>query len=131
MSSTVSLLLNAAPAGSIWGDYVKTLLVLAGICMLAMAAAKVVLPRWRAKLPGAGQIRVLASHPLETRKMLYVVKAGNTTVLLATSGTAVHFMTKLDDTDFREEPPVNAMSAAGGSVFRKITQLVKDRSLSS
>ena len=129
MATSSLLLLNATPAPDLWGDYLKTLLVLAGICMLAMGAAKVVLPRLRTKFSGTGQIRVLASHPLEPRKTLYVVKAGNTAVLLATSGTSVHFMTKLDETDFREEVSGEPRPAAEASVFRRITQLVKERSV--
>lgn len=128
MTTSPLLLLYASPAGGLWVDYVKSLLVLAGICMLAMGAAKVVLPRLRTKLSGAGPIRVLATHPLEPKKTLYVVRAGNTAILLATSGTAVHFMTKLDETDFREEPRGEPRPQAGTPVFRNITQLVKERS---
>lgn len=128
MATPPLLLLYGSPAGNLWVDYLKTLLVLAGICMLAMGAAKVVLPRLRTKLSGTGQIRVLASHPLEPRKTLYVVKAGNTAILLATSGTAVHFMTKLDETDFREELSGEPGPRAGTSVFRNISQIVKERS---
>jgi flagellar biogenesis protein FliO len=122
-----ALLLYASPAG-LWGDYLKTLLVLAGICMLAMGAAKVLLPRLRTRLSGTGQIRVVTSHSLEPRKTLYVVKIGNTAVLLATSGTAVHFMTTLDQTDFQEEPTDEPGPVAGTSIFRNITQLLKGRS---
>jgi flagellar biogenesis protein FliO len=121
------LLLYASPASGLWGDYLKTLLVLAGICMLAMGAAKVLLPRLRTRLSGVGQIRVVASHSLEPRKTLYVVKIGNTAVLLATSGTGVHFMTTLDQTDFREEPSGEPRPAEGTAIFRNITQLLKGR----
>ena len=129
MAISQLLLLYASPAGGLWGDYVKMLLVLAGICMLAMGAAKVVLPRLRTRLSGAGQIRVVASHLLEPRKTLYVVKAGNTAILLATSGTAVHFMTTLNEADFQEEPSGEPRPAASASIFHNITQLVKERSV--
>lgn len=92
-------LLYALPetSGSLWGDYLKTLSVLVGLCILSMAGARFVIPRLRATLPGSGLIRVLATHSLEAGKALYIVKAGETAVLVATSGGAVHLLATLED----------------------------------
>lgn len=117
-------------ADNLWVDYVKTLLVLTGICMLALGTAKLALPRLRTRISGTGPIRILASHPLEPKKTLYVVRAGNTAVLLATSGTAVHFMTKLEEADFGTEPPGEAQPRAGLSMFRHMAQAPRERSVS-
>jgi hypothetical protein len=70
---------------------------------------------------------VLARQALEPRKTLYVVRAENTTMLIATSGESVHFMTLVEQTDFSEELTAEASLPAKAPMFRKITQLVKDR----
>lgn len=128
MASSCLLFLYNESAGDLWVDYAKTLLVLAGICMLAMGTARVVLPRLRTRLSGVGPIRVLASHPLEPKKTLYVVRAGNTSVLLGTSGTAVHFIAKLEDADFSAEPPGETQPRAAQSMLRTMAQVVQKRS---
>jgi flagellar biogenesis protein FliO len=115
-------------SGSLWSEYLKTLFVLIGTCMLAMAAAKLVVPRLRATFPGSGLIRVLASQPLEPRKMLYIVKAGDTAVLLATSGNAVHFLTKLEDSANLEiEQATEPNRETGVPAFRNITRFIGGR----
>jgi flagellar biogenesis protein FliO len=112
MQSIAFVLFTSEPTGSIWGEYLKTLSVLAGICILAMAAAKLLAPRLRTTLPGAKRIRILATQPLEPRKTLYIVKAGDAAVLLATSGNAVHFLTRLEGDAALELEPDTELSRA-------------------
>jgi hypothetical protein len=121
------LLQQMAPLGSLWGDYVKTMVILIGICLLAFGALKFLGPRLRAN-PGssAGRIRVIARQALEPRKNLYVVRAESTTMLIATSGESVHFMTVVEQTDFPEKETAEAIMPANAAMFRKITQFVKD-----
>ena len=122
------LLQQAVPLGSLWGDYVKTLVILIGICLFAVGALKFLGPRLRANTgSSSGRIRVLARQALEPRKNLYVVRSGQTTMLVATSGESVHFMTLVERTDFPEEETAEASMPANAPVFRKIMQLVKDR----
>jgi flagellar biogenesis protein FliO len=118
---------QTVPFGSLWGDYVKTIVILIGICLLAVGALKFLGPRLRANTGSlSGGIRVLARQALEPRKTLYVVRAGHTTMLIATSGESVHFMTLVDQTDFPEEQTGEASLPSSAPMFRKISQLVKE-----
>ena len=84
--------------GSPLFDFVKTMAMLAGILMLAWAALRF----WMPKLPFArmqqqqGVIEVIAKQPLEARKMLYVVRAGKTNLLIATSDSGVAFLQQIE-----------------------------------
>jgi flagellar biogenesis protein FliO len=114
--------------GSLWGDYVKTMVILVGICLLAVGALKLLGPRLRVNTgSSSGSITVLARQALEPRKNLYVVRAENTTMLIATSGESVHFMTLVEQTDLPEEQPNEASLLVNAPLFQKLTQLVKDR----
>jgi flagellar biogenesis protein FliO len=122
------VLQQTVPLGSLWGDYVKTMVILIGICLFAVGALKLLGPRLRAKTgSSSGSIRVLARQVLEPRKNLYVVRAENTTMLIATSGESVHFMTLVEQTDLPEERSDEVSLLANAPMFRKLTQLVKDR----
>jgi hypothetical protein len=55
------------------------------------------------------------------------VRAENTTMLIATSGESVHFMTLVEQTDLPDELTAEASLPTNTPMFRKITQLVKDR----
>jgi flagellar biogenesis protein FliO len=122
------LLQQGVPLGSLWGDYVKTIVILIGICLFAVGALKFLGPRLRANTgSSSGRIRILARQALEPRKNLYVVRAGQTTMLVATSGESVHFMTLVERADFPEEETAKASVPANSPIFRKITQFVKDR----
>lgn len=120
------LLQQTVLLGSLWGDYLKTMVILAVICLLALGALKFLRPRLQASAGSSGGIRVLARQSLEPRKNLYVVRAGHTTMLIATSGESVHFMTLVEHTDFPEEQTADAGLSAK-PMFQKITHLVKDR----
>jgi flagellar biogenesis protein FliO len=104
------------------------MVILIGICLFAVGALKFLGPRLRANTgSSSGRIRVLARQTLEPRKTLYVVRAENTTMLIATSGESVHFMTLVEQTDLSEELTAEASLPTNAPMFRKITQLVKDR----
>ncbi len=71
------LIQQTVPLGSLWGDYVKTMVILIGICLFAFGALKFLGPRLRANTGSfSGRIRVLSRQSLEPRKNLYVVRAG-------------------------------------------------------
>jgi flagellar biogenesis protein FliO len=117
-----------APATNMWLDYAKTLLVLAGICLLALFAMKILLPKLTGfAAPASSHINVFAKYPLEPRKTLYLVRTGKAVVLLATSGEAVHFMTTLNSEDFEDNTASAQMDSANSSTFRRIAQTFADR----
>ena len=124
---TSLLLQQTVPLGSLWGDYMKTIVILIGICLFAVGALKFLRPRLGGTGSSSERIRILARQALEPRKNLYVVRAGDATMLIATSGESVHFMTLVDQTDFPEEQAAEGSLPATAPMFRKITQLLTDR----
>lgn len=125
--SYFALLETPALPTSMWFDYARTLLVLGGICVIALLAAKVVLPRLTGSATASSNhIQVFARYPLEPRKTLYLVRAGKAVVLLASSAESVQLMTTLKAEDFAEiDSP--AQVDANGSAFRRIAQAFADR----
>lgn len=126
--SAFAILEAAALQTSMWFDYAKTLLVLAGICLLALAVVKFLLPRLTGMAAAASNhLQVLARYPLEPRKTLYMVRAGKTVVLLAASTEAVHFMTALNPEDFEDIAMPTQTDATNGSPFRRFAEAFADR----
>jgi flagellar biogenesis protein FliO len=77
-------------------DYVKLMLVLAGIVALAYAALRLWLPKLSGLQQQAkGPIQVLARMPLEPRKNLYIIKAGADYLLVGTAENSVHMISPL------------------------------------
>lgn len=77
-------------------DYIKLMLVLAGIVALAYAALRYWLPKLSSFGPQAsGPIQVVARLPLEPRKNLYIVKAGSEYLLIGTAENSVHMLSGL------------------------------------
>src|SRR3982751_1327401 len=79
-----------------WVEYVRLMLVLCGILALAVLAIRYWLPKiaiWNK--PAHGPIEICARFPLEPRRTLYIVKAANSYVLLASSEAGVQHLTAL------------------------------------
>lgn len=113
---------------SMWFDYAKTLLVLGGICLLALVAVKVLLPRLTgAATSTSSHIQVFARYPLEPRKTLYLVRTGKAVVLLASSAEGVHMMTTFNAEDFGDITAPTQVGTANGSAFRRIAEAFADR----
>lgn len=122
------LIQQTVSLGSLWGDYVKTMVILIGICLFAFGALKFIRPRLWANVGSFSEgIRVLSRQSLEPRKNLYVVRAGKTTMLIATSGESVHFMTQLEPSDFPEEQTTEAGVPKTAPRFRGFNQFLKGR----
>jgi flagellar protein FliO/FliZ len=86
--------MNAAPID--WGEYVRLKLVLCGVLALAVVVIRVWLPkmsRWNKS--ASGPIEICARLPLEPRKTLYIVKAVNSYMLLASSEAGVQHLAAL------------------------------------
>jgi flagellar biogenesis protein FliO len=117
-----------APPSGIWLDYAKTLLVLAGICLLALFAVKVLLPKITGfARPDSSHIKVIAKYPLDPRKTLYLVRTGKTVVFFATSGESFHFMTTLNPGDFEDDIAQVQIESAGSSTFQRIASTFADK----
>ena len=77
-------------------DYLKLMLVLAGIVALAYAALRFWLPKISGLQQRAnGPIQVIARMPLEPRKNLYIIKAGSEYLLVGTAENSVHMISAL------------------------------------
>ncbi len=96
------------------GDYLRVMLVLAAILILAYAAMRYIMPRMAggARI-STGALKVVARLPLETRKNLYVVQAGAEVLLIGTSETQVQLLTVLDPAVVDAAPPEARNSGAG------------------
>ena len=115
------------PMGS-WFDYAKTLLVLSGICLLALFAVKVGLPKLRRMaVPTSSYLQIVERYPLEPRKTLYLVKASGKLLLLASSTEAVHFITTLDPNDNEQVVPPSQVDPGNSSIFARIASDLKNR----
>jgi flagellar biogenesis protein FliO len=114
-----------------WLDYVRLMLVLGGILILALLTVRYWLPRMaRLKALSSGPIQVLAQFPLEPRKTLYVVRAGRETILLASSEAGVQFMTALDPADFLDASPGVQSNGVNDRNFLHLLKSIKNRKLS-
>ena len=69
-------------------DFLRVMIVLAGVLALAWAGLRWGLPRFIAQ-PGKGPIEVLARQSLDPRKTLFIVRAGGREMLLAASESGV------------------------------------------
>ncbi len=86
--------MNPAPIG--WGEYARLMLVLCGILALAVVAIRFWLPKlstWNKSV--SGPIEICARLPLEPRRTLYIVKAANSYILLASSEAGVQNLAAL------------------------------------
>lgn len=95
-----------------FADYFRLMLVLGGILLLAFVAIRFWIPKltpWNR--PASGPMRVWATLPLEPQKTLYIVKAGRSFLLVASSEAGIHYMTSLaaeDLVDTSEQPAPEA-----------------------
>jgi flagellar biogenesis protein FliO len=81
------LLQQAAPAlapSSFALDLLRTLIALLAVCVLLFAALRFLSRRGFGAAPAAGALRVVQRLPLEPRKALYLVAAGERLLLIGT-----------------------------------------------
>ena len=91
--------MNPAPIS--WGEYARLMLVLCGILALAVVAIRFWLPKlsmWNKSV--SGPIEICARLPLEPRRTLYIVKAANSYILLASSEAGVQHLAALNADEF-------------------------------
>jgi flagellar biogenesis protein FliO len=100
------------------GDYLRLMLVLSGILVLAVVAIRYWVPKVAAwKRPSNGAIKVCASMQLEPRRSLYIVKAAESYMLLASSESGVQHLASLSAAECaaleKEELPARAVPPFG------------------
>lgn len=84
--------------------FVKVILVLAFVCLIAFAVIKYVLPKASFVRQGKGsQVELIERFALEPRKSLYIVKVGSRFLLLGSSENSLNPLMELSEKDlFRE-----------------------------
>jgi flagellar protein FliO/FliZ len=115
------------PISQGWLDYAKTLLVLGAILILAFVAVRFWIPRLAGfRTLSSEHIEVFARYSLEPRKTLYVVRAGKTMILLASSEQGVQFMTALEPDDFESNGAGQQMNEGS---FSRLLKSFKTRKI--
>jgi flagellar biogenesis protein FliO len=111
--------------GTETGDYLRLMLVLAGVLLLAYAALRYLLPRLTGVTRGAsGPIKVVARLGIEPRKNLYIVQAGSEFLLIGTSENQMQRLASLDGASLDLNVPSNGVkSGAGGEFSRLVASL--------
>jgi len=111
-------------------DYIKLLLVLCGILVLAYLTIRHLIPRIIGmQTSGSGPIQVLARFPLEPKKTLYAVRAGSDVLLIGSSESGLQFLKELDPAEFESAVPP-AETARGGQ-FARVLGSLRGRRISS
>lgn len=86
------------PISSGLDDYVRLVLVLSGILILAVVVIRYWIPKMAVwNRPPGGPIEICARLPLEPRRTLYIVKAANSYMLLASSEAGVQHLSALSE----------------------------------
>ena len=89
--------------GSSGMEYLKLVLVLTLILVLAFVVLRLGLPRVAGvRQVAAGAIQVAARYPLEPKKNLYVIRVGEDYFLVGTTESAMQYLTALESS--RIEP---------------------------
>ena len=104
------------------GDFVKLVVVLGGILLLAYGTLRWWLPRMTGIRPGArGPIQVVSRFPLEPRKTLYLLKVGGTYQLLSSTDNAVRPLATLTPEEIEPYLEREAENPAAPAIdFRKL-----------
>jgi len=84
-----------------FADYFRLMLVLGGILLLAFVAIRFWIPKWMPwSRPSSGPMRVWARLPLEPQRTLYIIKAGQSFLMVASSEAGVQYLMSLNAEDF-------------------------------
>lgn len=84
--------------------FIKVIIVLAFVCLIAFAVIKYVLPRASFVKRGQGsEIELVERFALEPRKSLYILKVGSRFLLLGTSENTISPLMELDRKDLSSD----------------------------
>jgi|SRR3954471_23431174 flagellar biogenesis protein FliO len=125
MTSSFALLLEPGEAVTSTGSqllaYGEVLLALAGVLVLAYVVLRVGLPRMMG-MPSSkgGPIEIVARHPLEPKKTLYLVRMGPQLFLIAASDTQVQFLTSVAPENVEELLASVKVAEPQGKIFRQV-----------
>ena len=131
MTLTILVATEAIPAGigsvnSEILEYVKLIATLAAVVAFAVLVLRV----WASRLSGVpaarnGPLQVICRMSLESRKTLYVLRAGSGYLLLAASDAGVEFLTHLDAAEIQAVIQERSGTPAGGSGFSALMRSLR------
>lgn len=126
---TVHLMCAGAPGlwSDGWIDYIKLLLVLGGILIVAFLTLRYWMPKL-ASITGntSGPIQVLTRFSLEPNRTLYVIAVGEAKLLLASSEAGVQLIQMLAAEDL-EKALSNKVQAENDNTFGRLLRSMKQR----
>jgi len=84
--------------------FIKVILILAFVCVIAFAVIKYVIPKASyLKQGSSSQIELLERFALEPRKSLYILKVGSRFLLLGSSENSLNALMELSEKDLLSE----------------------------
>src|SRR5215831_16838321 len=113
---------------SAWTDYIKLMLVLGGILIVAFLTLRFWMPKLASiNKSASGPIQVLARFPLEPNKTLYVIAVGQAKMLVASSEAGVQLIQTLAAEDL-DEASSNKLQTENDNTFGRLLRSMKPRS---
>jgi len=98
-------------------DYIKVLLILGGILIVAYLGLRI----WMPKLTGlagaaAGPIQIVGRLAIEPRKTLYLIRTGQEHFLIGASENDIHYLTSVNSV----QPEPLVQEQAGATLLNKL-----------
>jgi flagellar biogenesis protein FliO len=110
-----------------WVDYLKLILILGGILIVAFLTLRFWIPKLaRVNRDASGPIQVVARFLLEPNKTLYVLAIGQARMLVASSEAGVQLIQPLAAQDL-EQAASNKDEADHENTFERLLQSIKSR----
>jgi flagellar biogenesis protein FliO len=98
-------------------ETIRVIAALGGVVLLAVLALRYALPRLMgAAAPSEGPFRLIARFPIEPKKTLYMVRAGDSVMVLGTSERDIHYLASLPPGTVPDSPV--ARPSPAGSVAK-------------
>jgi flagellar biogenesis protein FliO len=110
-----------------WIDYLKLMLVLGGLLIVAFLSLRFWMPKLASiNRNSSGPIQVLTRFSLEANKTLYIVAVGETRMLLASSEAGVQLIRALAAQDL-EKALSNKTEPENDNSFGRLLRSIKPR----
>ena len=110
-----------------WLDYLKLMLILGGVLIVAFLTLRFWLPKLASVNRNApGPIQVITRFSLEPNKTLYILAVGRSKILVASSEAGVQLIKPFAGDEF-EETLNNKMEAHNENTFERFLQSMKLR----
>lgn len=105
------------PGDSPLYDYLRLMLVLGGVLVLAWLALRYWLPKFAPNSADGGVLDVVARQQIDARNSLYVVKAGSQYLLLGSGERGLTLLEHLDGEEVRNASSSRPRLAPFGGIF--------------